>query len=373
MMKVLHTSDWHLGIYLHNMPLYSQQQKFLDELKEIIKEESIDALIVAGDIFDSSVSSSEAIELYDSAITGICKNMGVKTFIIAGNHDGAARLSSMNTLLEKSGLYVSGKIERDIKPVSLDSADIYLIPFFNIDKVRSLYPEEEIKTYENAMKTVCDNIRKNADKEKFNIIVSHAFVSGAEISESDRSAMCGGANMVSADVFDGFSYVALGHLHKGQKIRENVYYSGSPLKYSFSEANHRKCVNILDTKTGEITQREITAGKSLKIIKGTYEEITKVTQPCDDYLKIEITDKIIGMDTLMLLREIYPNLLCVTGKSAEITDEIKTLSVSELENLTPEETVLHFFSEMFDENPEKEYVDEFLSLLEKAENGGDLS
>ena len=275
-MRILHTSDWHLGMPLKLGTMIADQQYFLDQLYSIIEEYDVNAVICAGDIYDSSVTNAEAIELYSSAITKICKELGKKMIVIAGNHDSGARLASGRELLEMAGLYVSGKIVKDTRPVSIGNADIYPIPFFNRDEVIAFYPDKksEIPSQEAATKVLCDHIRESMDPSRVNIIVSHAFITSAELSDSDRAAQVGQATSVSKDVFDGFDYVALGHIHKPQAITETIRYSGSPIKYSFgAEETQVKQVLIYDTNSKEITSVALNMLHDRKSLSGTYEEI----------------------------------------------------------------------------------------------------
>lgn len=372
-MKILHTSDWHLGMSLHNVSLIEDQRYFIGNLLEIIKDEAVEAVIVAGDIYDSSISNSDAISLYNHAVTSICGDLKVPVFIIAGNHDGAARLASCRELLQASGLYVTGKLTKEISPVIIEDVAFYSIPYFNIDEVRSMYPEKEIKSYENAMMTVCDSIRENMDRTKKNIVISHAFVSGAALSDSDRSAMIGTATMVSKDVFEGFDYVALGHLHRPQNIDKNIRYSGSPIKYSFSEANYNKSVTILDTDKMEHYEVELMPLHNMRIIKGEYEKLLSSADYSDDFIKIEITDKYVSLDALSSFRNYYPNLLAISGKSAVLDSEQITLTIDEIENLSPVEILNKFFMETLEYAPTDTQVDLFNEALSSIEKEGDLS
>lgn len=369
-MKILHTSDWHLGISVHGVSMLDEQKHFKNEIIEIIKENGIDAVILSGDVFDSSVASGEAIRLYNDIATAICRDIGIPLIVIAGNHDGAARLSSMHELLKKSGLYVTGKLTRDIEPVILGNAAVYPIPYFNTDEVRALFPDEEIKTYEEAMNVVCSHIRDKTDKSLFNIAAVHAFVSGAALSDSDRSAVIGTASMVSKDVFDGFDYVALGHLHKPQSVSDTVRYSGSPVKYSFSETGTGKSVTVIDTTTGETEIIPLSPVHDMRIIRGTLEEIVS-SGPSDDYIKAEITDKYAGLEALDALSAVFPNLLAVSGKSAA-DSEMTALSINEMEQLSPSEILESFFMDTYGEKPEEEQIKMFENALIKAEEGGGL-
>lgn len=369
-MKILHTSDWHLGISVHGVSMLDEQRHFKDELIEIIKNNGIDAVIVSGDIFDSSVASSEAIRLYNDIATSICLGLNIPLIVIAGNHDGAARLSSMHELLKKSGLYITGKLTKDIEPLMLNNAAVYPIPHFNLDEVRALFPDEDIKTYEAAMNVVCSHIRDKIDKSLFNIAASHAFVSGAALSDSDHSAIIGTASMVSKDVFTGFDYVALGHLHKPQSVSDTVRYSGSPVKYSFSEANTNKSLTVIDTESGKTELIPLTPIHDMRIINGKMEEILSAPSS-DDYIKAEITDKYAGLEALDALSAVFPNLLAVSGKSAA-DSEMTALSIDEMEKLSPSEILESFFMDTYGEKPEEEQIKMFEDALIKAEEGGGL-
>lgn len=309
-MRILHTSDWHLGMPLKLGTMIADQQYFLDQLYSIIEEYDVNAVICAGDIYDSSVTNAEAIELYSSAITKICKELGKKMIVIAGNHDSGARLASGRELLEMAGLYVSGKIVKDTRPVSIGNADIYPIPFFNRDEVIAFYPDKksEIPSQEAATKVLCDHIRESMDPSRVNIIVSHAFITSAELSDSDRAAQVGQATSVSKDVFDGFDYVALGHIHKPQAITETIRYSGSPIKYSFgAEETQVKQVLIYDTNSKEITSVALNMLHDRKSLSGTYEEISVMDSIENCYLKVTVTDRIASLELLSELREKFPD------------------------------------------------------------------
>lgn len=368
-MKILHTSDWHLGISVHGYSMLEEQKHFKDELISIIRTVNADAVLVSGDVFDSSVATGEAIGLYNDIATEICLKLGVPLIVTAGNHDGAARLSSMHELLKKSGLYVIGRLTRNTEPVIIGNAAIYPLPHFNTDEVRALYPDEKIKTYESAVNTVCSKLRGGLDKSRFNIIMAHVFASGAALSDSDRSAVIGTASMVSHEVFKGFDCAALGHLHKPQKVCEHVYYSGSPVKYSFSEAKTDKSVNLIDTDTGEVTQLPLEPIHDMRIIKGTLEEI--LSESCNDYVKAEITDGYAGLEALEALSAGFPHLLAVTGKAAAESDAV-SVDVNDMEKLSPSEMLDSFFNDNYGETADNDFKELFAQALSDAENGGEL-
>lgn len=369
-MKIIHTSDWHLGISLHNASLIEEQKSYVDFLVNVVKEKNIDAVMIAGDIFDHSVSSAEAISLYNEAVTKLCNEIGVPVIISAGNHDGAARLASCNELLKKAGLYIFGKLSKELSFVELDNVKIHVLPYFNTDEVKSLFPEEKIISYSDAMNCLINNIKLNFNPGKKNILMSHCFVSGSVLSESDRSAMVGGTSVVPSEAFEGFDYVALGHLHKAQNRGYNIRYSGSPLKYSFSEAEHKKSITLLSIDD-EITieELEVLPLRETRVIKGTFDELLSIAENdnCnEDYIKIEMTDRYAGMEAVELFRNYYPNLLNISGKMNE-TEESE-LTVEELYNLSPDDILEKFYKEVTGMELTNEQKNIFLEAMSVVEN-----
>ncbi|WP_019230377.1 exonuclease SbcCD subunit D [Sedimentibacter sp. B4] len=363
-MKIIHTSDWHLGISLHNVSLIDEQRYFIDYLINVAKDQKVDAVIIAGDVFDHSVSSAEAITLYNYAVTRLCNEIGVPVVIAAGNHDGAARLASCNELLKKAGLYIYGKLTAEINAVEIGNSSIYPIPYFNVDEVKALYPEEKISSYADAMEVVLKNIKQNFKKGNSNILMCHCFVSGSVLSESDRTAMVGGSSVVPSGIFDGFDYVAMGHLHKAQDRGYNIRYSGSPIKYSFSEASHLKTITMLEIEDGiKYEELEIVPLRETRIIRGTFDEVLEFANhdmKRDDFIKIEITDMYAGMEAVELFRTYYANLLNITGKMNE-TEE-NQLTVEELYTLSPNNILEKFYKE----TTGCEVTEEQLKLFQKA-------
>ena len=365
-MRILHTSDWHLGLTLHNVSLLDEQRQMLTQLLKIIETKRVDAVVLAGDVFDHAVANSETIGLYNDVMTGLCQKARVPVLICAGNHDGAARLASCASLLKEAGLFVAGRLTADIQPIEIGDAAFFLLPYFNIDEVRALYPQASVKCYDDAMAAVTADLRSRLVSGKRNILVSHCFAAGAQLSESDRAAAVGGSNQVGCHVFEGFDYVALGHLHRAQNPAEHVRYSGTPLCYSFSEAGQQKSFTLLDTADLSVREIPIETTRSLRIIKGEFEQIIEQA-PWDsrkeDYLKIELTDCFAGLERLELLRQYYPNLLLLTGKTSDGQDA-GGLTVDELTSLLPRDLVCRFYSEMTGEQPDEE----LLNWFEQAAN-----
>ena len=375
-MRILHTSDWHLGMSVGTGTLAGDQRFFLEQLYSIIEEEQADILLLAGDVYDSSVSNAEAISVYNEATTRICADMGKKMVVIAGNHDGAERLAACSELLKGAGLYVSGRLPREITPILAGNTAIYPLPFVNREEVIALFPEKstEITSQEKAMKVVCDHIREEMDPSRFNIVVAHALIVSAELSESDRSARVGQASAVSKDVFEGFDYVALGHIHKPQMIDEHICYSGSPVKYSFgNEEGQQKGVVLIDTESSEIRTIPIQMLHDRKTVRGTYEEIIEREDLSEDYLRLYVSDRYAGLELLSALQQKFPYLLELYGKALEEGDGQTALTVGELQSLDEVDIMMRFCGENGGALPNEEQLSLFKEVLEWCEKEGELS
>ena len=376
-MKLIHTSDWHLGMSVGTGSYAADQRYFLEQLYELIKTERVEAVLLSGDVYDSGVVGAEAIGLYNEAVTALCMELGVKLIVIAGNHDSAARLASCRELLKSAGLYVTGRLERDVEPVLLDGGKVavYSLPFFGRDEVTALFPERkgDIRSQETAAMVVCDHIRQTMDKERFNIVLSHSLTVNAELSDSDRSARVGFAAAVSKDVFKEFHYVALGHIHKPQAVAPHIRYSGSPLKYSFgSEEKQEKGVVLIDTDTGEQTFVPFAPLHDRKTVEGTYEEITAREDLQNDYLRLYVTDRYAGLELVADLRERFPYLLEVYGKGLTESESLSALSVEELQSLDENDIMEKFMAEnfRFELSPEQRKL--FQEVLEWSREEGEL-
>ena len=339
---------------------YAEDQAFaIDHICRIAKEEQVDGILLAGDIFDKSIASQEGLGIYNDTMNRICLDMGIPVYLIAGNHDGAERISQCSELLKKSGLFIAGALTKEPQVVNVGDVDIYLLPWISTDKVRSVFPEkaENINSMEDAYKVVLDRYRESFVKGHKNILVSHAFIVDAETSVSDRAAEVGRATMVGSFVFDGFDYVALGHLHAPQQINENIRYSGSLMAYSFGKEEHQeKSVTIIDTDTMEQRIIPIPELHKRTTLTGTYDELLKADFDEDivnGYVHLDVTDSYVGLDSLSRLREKYPLLLDVTGKSLERDDARITMTIEELEEAgtDPESVFARFCEDIMEEAP----------------------
>lgn len=349
-MKILHTADWHFGIDLYKKSLLQDQEFFIDQLLSIVENEHIDIILISGDIYDTTLASKEAIELYNKVMTMLCLKLKKKVVVIAGNHDSPTRLAACAALLAPMGLYVIGKIEKPIQGIRFDDVIIYPIPYFHLDTIRHVYGKN-IEHEQNAFEEIVAHIRKQKDETCTHIIMAHTFMAGANVCESDRFANVGGADLISSEVFDEFDYVALGHLHRHQKVGKHAYYSGSPLAYSFSEAGQKKCVLIYDTITKAVQEIAIQPLHELKIMKGSFEEIQQrmhdEQEEHEAYIKIEVEDTIVSYEMLDYFRQHYDNLLQLSGKGNVHDDTSITLQLEDLDRIQDIEIVKQFFHDYY--------------------------
>lgn len=318
-MKILHTSDLHIGKRVREESLLEDQDYVLRQLTEIARREQPDAIILAGDIYDKSLPSAEAVCLFDAFLTALA---GLKKtiFIISGNHDSAERLAFASRILEESRVFLSPVYDGSIRPVVLNDGEtevaFYLLPFIKPSTVQHYAGEDaEIKTYDGAMRYVMEHL--DIDSSRRNVLVTHQYITGAERSESE-DVMVGGLDNIDASVFKDFDYVALGHLHRPQHCgRETIRYSGTPMKYSFSEVNDRKSVTLVEINGAEaplIRTCPLQALHEWYDLRGTYDELTarsfyegKGYQ--ESFVRITLTDEEDVPDGMRKLRTIYHRLL----------------------------------------------------------------
>ena len=316
-MKLIHLSDLHIGKRVNEFSMIEDQKYILKVILNIIDDEKPDGVLIAGDVYDKSVPSAEAVQLLDDFLCRLAERK-LPTYIISGNHDSAERLSFGGRLMDMSGIHLSPVYNGKVEPFTLTDeygkVNIYMLPFIKPVNVRRFFPDSEIESYTDAIKVAVDSM--NVDEKERNIIVTHQFVTGASRSESEEISV-GGSDNVDASVFDAFDYVALGHIHGPQKIgRESVRYCGTPLKYSFSEANHKKSVTVVEMgEKGKIEIRTVplVPKRDLREIKGRYEEILLKENyegtNTEDYIHITLTDEEDIPDVMNILRIIYPNIM----------------------------------------------------------------
>ena len=316
-MKFFHLSDLHLGKRLNEFNLLEDQEYILRVILGLLDEEKPDAVLLAGDIYDKAVPSAEAVQLFDFFLRRLAER-GLQVFVISGNHDSPERIAFGSRLMDPSGIHMSPVYDGAVRPISLrdewGEVKVYMLPFLKPAHVRRFFPEAEIGSYTDAMRTVIEAM--DVDPAARNLLVTHQFVTGAARSESEEISV-GGTDNVDASVFDRFDYVALGHIHSPQSVeRESLRYCGTPLKYSFSEARQEKSVTVVELgRKGELRLRTLplTPLRDMRELRGSYMELTALSSyqgtNREDYLHITLTDEEDIPDAIGKLRVIYPNLM----------------------------------------------------------------
>ena len=315
-MRLFHLSDLHIGKRVNEVSMLEDQAYILLQILEMIDEEKPDALLIAGDVYDKSVPSAEAVTLFDDFLCRIAQRK-LPVLIISGNHDSPERLSFGGRLLEHSGIHISPVYDGTIQPITLKDSfgevDFWLLPFLKSAHVKRFYPDEKIESYTDGCRTVIEHME--IDPTRRNVLLAHQFVTGAATCESEEISV-GGSDNVDASVFDNFDYVALGHIHGPQNIGSNrIRYCGTPLKYSFSEASHHKSVTVVELgEKGDLRLRlrPLVPRRDLRQIRGTFAELTQSTPPSGDYLHVILTDEEDVPEAIGKLRLYFPNLLKLT-------------------------------------------------------------
>ena len=369
-MIFLHTSDWHLGAMGGERDLWDDQKYFIDAICGIVREKRVDAVLLAGDVYDRSVPAASAIGLYDYAMNRLCGELGVKVLTIAGNHDSAERLASCAGLLDKAGLYLQGAAQREPRVVAFADSQVFFLPWMTEEKIKSLYPEERdgITGLTEAYRVAVNHMREKFIPGKRHLLLSHAFITNAETSTSDRAAEIGFATQVPASVFEGFDYVALGHIHKPQQVNSYIRYSGSPMAYSFGkEERQEKSVTLIDTAA--MTQEVVPLPLLHRwtTLTGDYEALLAGEYPAEireGYVRLNVTDTAVGLDLLSRLRQVYPNALVVAGKTYDGEDTTITLTMEQLEQM--ESDPAEVFKSFCREEMGQEATDHFLQLFARA-------
>lgn len=316
-MKLIHLSDLHLGKRVNDCSMMEDQKYILTQILSIVDDETPDAVLIAGDVYDRAVPSAEAVELLDDFLWKLAERK-LQVFVSSGNHDSPERLSFGGRLMEESGIHLSPVYDGRILPCSLrdvyGEVKIWMLPFVKPAHVRRFFPDETIESYTDAIRVALAQM--GIDPEERNVLLTHQFVTGARTCDSEEISV-GGSDNVDASVFEGFSYVALGHIHGPQNIIPGkVRYCGTPLKYSFSEVHHQKSVTIveLDEKGGTTVRTvPLVPLRDLRELRGSYQELTDRKNywgtAVEDYLQIILTDEEDVPEAVGRLRVIYPNLM----------------------------------------------------------------
>ena len=360
-MKFLHLGDLHLGKSLNDFDLIEDQQYILNQILHIADKESVDGIFIAGDVYDKSIPSEAATKLLDYFLIELSKRK-IKVFMVSGNHDSDERLDYGSTLFTSNQIFISAVFDGTLHKQSLSGkdteVDIYMLPFVKASQVRHYFPDEDIENYADAVKTIIKNTPIN--KKNKNILVAHQFVAGKGEnpafagSESVGTQNVGMVEKIGYDCFDDFDYVALGHIHSPQKVgRDEIRYSGSPLKYSLSEANNDKSVPLITVSAAKKVNIELVPLKpmrDMRHIKGTLKELLdkKNIKAPDDFIYATLTDEDVINDAMGIFRQVYPNTVSIDYDNSH-TKELEHVDISRIaDNKSFTELIGDFYRLIYD-------------------------
>ena len=350
-MKLIHLSDLHIGKRVLEVSMIEDQEFILNQILRIIDDCTPDGVLISGDVYDKSVPSAEAVTLFDEFLCRQAKR-SIPTFIISGNHDSPERLAFGGRLLEKAGIHISRVYDGEITPITLQDkhgeVDFWLLPFVKPAHVKRFFPDEEIGSYTDAVRVAVEHMPM--DREKRNVLLTHQFVTGAATCESEELSV-GGSDNVDASVFEGFDYVALGHIHGPQNIGSNrIRYCGTPLKYSFSEADHLKSVTLVKLEGKgrlELQILPLTPKRDMRQLRGSFAQLTDPGSyrhaQTDDYLHIVLTDEEDVPEAIGKLRLIYPNILKLSYDNTRTRTDQVIGSAEDVRRRSP----LELFGELY--------------------------
>lgn len=386
-MKIIHTSDWHIGKIVNEYSMIDDQKYILNKLIELIDEENADVLMIAGDVYDRSIPPVEAVELLNETLSKLVIDRNVSVLVISGNHDSGERLSFGSKILEKQGLYIAGSDEELYKKVVLNdnnqNVNFYLVPYKDPALTKKLLDNKEIKSHNDAMVAVIDKIKEELNTNEINILIGHGYVTmkreeaievndhkyevaELETSESERPLSIGGTDLIDGNIFKDFDYVALGHLHGRQKIgRDTMRYSGSLLKYSFSEVKQKKGVTVLELKDKDINikLKELNPLRDLRIIKGNIEDLIckgrEIEEGREDYIQAILTDDGELMNPMEKLKSVYPNTMLITRERKKKASNENNLTKGEFRK----KSKIDLFKDFYESYGGGDYTDKKEAVL----------
>lgn len=354
-MKLMHLSDLHLGKLVLEQSMIDDQKYILNQIIDIVKKEQVDIVLIAGDVYDKSIPTIEAVNLFSNFLTKLYK-LKVLVFVISGNHDSKDRLSFGNELFVDNGIYIEGIFNGNLRCETINDKygklNIYMLPFIKPVEIKRFYPDEIIDTYEDAIKCILKH--SSVNKSERNVIMVHQFVTslGEDVIRSDsESISLGGIDNIDVTLFKDFDYVAMGHIHGPQKVgRETVRYSGSPLKYSFSEVNQKKSVCIIEFNSkGDINISKIPLIpiRDMRVIKGPFDKLISKEiinlENKNDYLDVILTDDDYIINAIGKLRKFYPNILKLEYENKISNNEVSDNIDIDKNNMSP----IDLFSEFY--------------------------
>ncbi len=370
-MKFIHLSDLHLGKRVNEFSMIEDQEFILNQILGIVDTEQPDGILIAGDIYDKSIPSAEAVKLCSCFLRSMAERK-LQVFLSSGNHDSAERLAFARELIDGSGVHISPVYDGTAAHFTLNDSygpvDLYMLPFVKPATLRHYFPDREIVSYTDAVRTAIEHL--NIHPGHRNVLLAHQFVTGSQTCESEELSV-GGSDHVDAAVFDGFDYVALGHLHGPQTVKNHIRYCGTPLKYSFSEVHHQKSVTIVELgEKGSLTIRTepLIPRRDFIKLRGTFEELTakswyEGTVYPDSYVSITLTDEEELPDVIGTLRQIYPYMMQLGYDNARTRSTQQITADAEIEKKTPLQSFSDLFESQNGQNMSQEQADFMQGLI----------
>lgn len=355
-MRLLHTADIHLGKKLGEIPLLKDQRVILGRIADIASRRCCDAVLISGDIYQNTAPSADAMEAFGEFLSCLAER-GIAVIAIAGNHDSDQRVAYMSQLLRETGIFIAERFNGSLQKIPFsrngENVAFWLLPFIRPSDVRRYYPDREIGSYNDAVRTVIENAP--VDPDEVNIILAHQFITGSSVSESEEITV-GGLDNVDSSVFDGFDYAALGHLHRPQSAgRDTVRYSGSPMKYSISEANDEKSVMLIEINGRSITTEKVPLQPvhDVRNIRGFLREIMDMPYS-EDYVRVEINDEDVPPDARISVVSVFPNMVRFAVVNSKTSVETDVDFSGAPENRSPLELFSDFYTAQNNDVPPDE-------------------
>ena len=390
-MKIFHTADWHIGKLVNGFYMTEDQEFVIDQLFEKIKTEKPDVVLIAGDLYDRSVPPVQAIELLNKIFDKIVRGLKTPIIALAGNHDSNERLNFGSDLLKGSGLYISGNLKRNIEKITLTDeygpVNFYPIPYADPPIVRDLFDDDLIKTHNDAMNKIVNSIKQTLNTKERNIVMAHGYVTYSkkdkeelvilEESDSEKPLSIGGTDLINSSCFEGFNYTALGHLHGPQKVGSNkIRYSGSLLKYSFSEIKQKKGITIVNIDSNgeiEIELFEFKPRKDFRIITGELQQLLKenvvALENKEDYIKAILKDTGELLDPMAKLRSVYPNVMELVREDRLKASSNNKVVASNINEKSKFDLFQNFYEDIIGEECSLEEIEVIKKVITKAQKG----
>lgn len=378
-MRILHTSDWHIGRSLFDYSLLDDQRYFFRQLYAAVREHQVDAVLVSGDLYDRSAPSAEAVALLDEVFRTLIFDCKVPILAIAGNHDSPRRIDYGNSLFEACGLYLAGSVKKDIRKVTLRDEhgplNFFLLPYFVPQEIRLLLENEQISGFSQAFAELMQSNEVNIDPTERNILLAHGFFmkNKSDVSFSTSEHAVGPSELCDLSPAENFDYIALGHLHHGQAAGlPQARYSGSPLKYSVSEATQKKAmllVDICEKGSVELTELPVEPLRDLRVLHGTIEELLEQPDNQDDYIFAEIESDSPVLHAMNRLRAVYPHILGLSFRqtaSAFLPEQRLEAKEEPMDQL-----FLRFYEEIHGQQADDAQKDLILDLIKQMERKED--